>query len=107
LLPGDCEWLTSRIAAVSVIGGVLVITWMTISCITIGGRSVWPQAWQSFRSPWHEMTAGVVGTIVIVVLAWVLGILWRRQLAWEPSVRSAAASAGESAPRAPRAAVRD
>jgi SSS family solute:Na+ symporter len=71
--------VTSGIAAVSVSIGMLVITWMTLSRIKIGDRVVWPQAWSSWRSPWHEMTAGIVGTAVILGVGIALSILLPRR----------------------------
>jgi SSS family solute:Na+ symporter len=53
-------------AAIATALGVLVITWMTLSRIRIGDTAVWPAAWHAWRSPWHEMTAGVVGTAVVI-----------------------------------------
>lgn len=60
------------VAAIAVSTGVLVITWMTISRIKLGSISLWPERWDAWRSPWHEMSAGAVGTLVILVLG--LGI---------------------------------
>ena len=57
---------TSGIAAVSVIAGVLLITWLTLSRLQLNGKDVWPAEWAAFRSPLHQMTAGVIGTVFIL-----------------------------------------
>jgi SSS family solute:Na+ symporter len=67
--------VTSGMAATAVTLGVLVITWMTLSRIKIGERAIWPEAWAAWRSPWHEMTAGIVGTIVILGVGFGLALL--------------------------------
>jgi solute:Na+ symporter, SSS family len=71
--------VTSGIAAIAVSIGVLVITWMTLSRIKIGDRAVWPAAWSAWRSPWHEMTAGIVGTGVILGVGIALSLLVPRR----------------------------
>ena len=71
--------VTSGMAATAVIAGVLVITWMTLSRIRIGEHAVWPERWEEFRSPWHEMTAGLVGTAVILFVAFGLAVLLPRR----------------------------
>ncbi len=73
--------VTSGMAAVGVALGVLVITWMTLSRIKIGGRAIWPEAWAAWRSPWHEMTAGIVGTVVILGVGFGLALLRPRRAA--------------------------
>lgn len=70
--------VTGWMAATAVSVGVLVITWMTLSRIKIGETEVWPVAWHSWRSPWHEMTAGPVGTAVILILGLLLAALFSR-----------------------------
>ena len=72
---------TSGIAAVSVTAGVLLITWLTLSRLQLGGRAVWPAAWASWRSPLHEMAAGAIGTIFILALGMFLGALRRPRVA--------------------------
>ena len=71
--------VTSGMAAIAVTAGVLVITWMTLSRIKIGTRAVWPEAWAAWRSPWHEMTAGIVGTAVILAIGFGLAALRSRR----------------------------
>ncbi len=63
------------IAAISVVTGVLVIIWMTLSRLKLGGTALWPAGWEAWRSPWHEMSAGVVGTVVIIVMGLALTAL--------------------------------
>jgi SSS family solute:Na+ symporter len=65
---------TSATAAVAVSVGVAVIVWMTLSRINVGARAVWPQRWNAFQSPLHEMYAGVIGTAVILVLGIALSV---------------------------------
>jgi len=67
--------VTSGIAAFSVIFGVLLITWLTLSRLQLNGRDVWPAAWSRFRSPLHQMAAGAIGTVVIVALGLLLAAL--------------------------------
>jgi len=92
--------VTSGIAAVAVMIGVLVITWMTLSRIKIGPRAVWPEAWAAWRSPWHEMTAGIVGTAVILGVAIALSMLLPSRAA------SAEVPAGPEAPPPPSSSLR-
>jgi len=70
--------VTSWMAATSVGVGVLLISWVTISRLKIGDNAVWPAAWQAWRSPWHEMLAGPIGTVVIVALGLLLAALFSR-----------------------------
>jgi len=72
--------VTSWMAAVSVSIGVVLITWMTLSRIKLGDSAVWPDAWAAWRSPWHEMLAGPVGTLVIVGLGLLLAALSGRPI---------------------------
>jgi SSS family solute:Na+ symporter len=72
---------TSGIAAVSVTAGVLLITWLTLSRLQLGGRDVWPAAWAGWRSPLHEMAAGAIGTIFILSLGMFLAALRRPRAA--------------------------
>jgi SSS family solute:Na+ symporter len=69
--------VTSRIAAVSVSVGVILICWMTLSRMTLGNTAVWPESWNRWRSPLHEVSAGIVGTAVILMLAFVLMLISR------------------------------
>ncbi|MGB7158414.1 MAG: hypothetical protein WBD40_10145 [Tepidisphaeraceae bacterium] len=69
--------VTSGIAAFAVSVGVLVITWMTLSRIKLAGGDVWPAAWAAWRSPWHEMSAGFVGTALILIIGLGLAALRR------------------------------
>lgn len=55
-------------AAIATAAGVVVITWMTLS-----RWSIWPESWAAWRSPAHEIAAGVVGTVVIVGVGSLLG----------------------------------
>ncbi|BCM94443.1 sodium/glucose cotransporter [Abditibacteriota bacterium] len=71
--------VTSWMAAVSVSVGVLLITWMTLSRIKVGTTAFWPQSWDGWKSPFHEMLAGPVGTVIIVLLGLVLALLFSRQ----------------------------
>jgi SSS family solute:Na+ symporter len=89
--------VTSGMAATAVTIGVFVITWMTLSRIKIGPRAVWPEAWAAWRSPWHEMTAGIVGTAVILAVGFGLAMLRPRrratnQATTDPLVEAAARS---------------
>ena len=68
--------VTSWMAAVAVTIGVLLITWMTLSRLKLGATPVWPDAWASFRSPWHEMLAGPLGTLAIIGIGLLLGALF-------------------------------
>jgi len=70
--------VTGWMAATSVSVGVVVITWMTLSRLKVGGSEIWPAAWHSWRSPWHEMTAGPVGTVLILVVGLLLAALFGR-----------------------------
>jgi SSS family solute:Na+ symporter len=79
--------VTSGIAALSVTVGVIVITWMTLSRIKIAGGDVWPAAWASWRSPFHEMTAGFFGTAIIVGLGLLLAA-FRKPAATPPPHRA-------------------
>ncbi len=68
--------VTSWMAAVAVSFGVLLITWMTVSRLKLGTTAVWPQAWEHFRSPWHEMLAGPIGTLAIIIVGLLLGAMF-------------------------------
>ena len=68
--------VTSWMAAVSVSLGVLLITWMTVSRLKLGTTEVWPAAWASWRSPWHEMLAGPLGTLAIIMIGLLLGAIF-------------------------------
>ena len=85
--------VTGTIAAVSVTVGVLLITWLTLSRLQLNGQSVWPAAWARFRSPLHQMSAGAIGTIVIVALGLLLAALRGR----DPSSRRDGANADATA----------
>lgn len=66
---------TNGIAVVSVIAGVLVLIWMTLSRINLSGITLWPEAWDAWRCPLHQMAGGIVGTAVIVGLGMLLSLL--------------------------------
>ena len=85
--------VTSRIAALSVTLGIVIIAWMTLSRLKIGERSVWPEAWSAFRSGWHPMTAGVVGTLFILVFGLTLAA-FRKPAPVKPEPRPVARVAG-------------
>jgi solute:Na+ symporter, SSS family len=57
-------------AMAAVAAGVGVIVWMTLS-----RTKHWPGAWAAFRSPFHELLANVVGTVVILLCGLVLGVV--------------------------------
>ena len=67
--------VTSGIAGFSVTVGVLLITWLTLSRLQLNGQPIWPAAWSRFRSPLHQMAAGAIGTVTIVVLGLLLAAL--------------------------------
>jgi solute:Na+ symporter, SSS family len=67
--------VTSGIAGFSVTVGVLLITWLTLSRLQLNGQPIWPAAWSRFRSPLHQMVAGAIGTVTIVVLGLLLAAL--------------------------------
>jgi SSS family solute:Na+ symporter len=71
--------VTSRVAMVATALGVLVICWMSLS-----RWPVWPAAWAAYRSPWNEMSAGIVGTAVILGVGYVLAALSPAQAAAAP-----------------------
>lgn len=60
----------SKAAATGVIVGVLLILWMTLSKMPI-----WPEAWKSWASPYHDLTIPVVGTLAVIVVGALLGRL--------------------------------
>lgn len=64
--------VTSGIAAFATGSGVLVIFWMSVS-----RWPIWPEAWAPGRSPLHEITAGFVGTGVILLLG--IGLTFLRE----------------------------
>ena len=65
--------VTSGIAAIATAAGIAVIVWLTLS------RWLdWPTWLQPLQSPWHEMTAGVVGTLTILGVGIGLTALLRR-----------------------------
>lgn len=66
----------SVIAAVSVIAGVLVITWMVLSRLNLSGVTFWPHAWAAWRCPIHPLASGIVGTAAIVLVG--LALAWLR-----------------------------
>ena len=68
--------VTSWMAAVAVTFGVLLITWMTVSRLKLGAHAIWPESWAAFRSPWHEMLAGPLGTVAIIVVGLLLGAIF-------------------------------
>lgn len=55
--------VTSRMAAIAVTIGVLVIVWATFS-----PTEFWPAAWSGFRSPLHNLLTVVLGTLVILAI---------------------------------------
>lgn len=57
-----------------VLTGVLVIAWMVVS-----KTDVWPQSWQSLRSPFHSFMIIVVGTLVILLVGLACAQIWPRQ----------------------------
>ena len=68
--------VTSWMAAVATTFGVLLITWMTVSRLKLGTTQVWPQGWEHLRSPWHEMLAGPIGTLAIILVGLLLGAVF-------------------------------
>ena len=62
-----------------VVTGVLLITWLTLSRLQLNGQDVWPAEWAAFRSPLHQMTAGVIGTVFILVMGLSLAALRPRR----------------------------
>lgn len=68
---------TSGIALVSVLAGVLVVTWMTLSRLNLSGITFWPDAWAPWRCPIHQMAGGIVTTAVILFVGFVLASLRR------------------------------
>ena len=71
--------VTNWMAAVAVSIGVLLIVWMTLSRLKIGQIAVWPASWSGWKSPFHEMLAGPVGTVTIVVLGLLLAAIFSRR----------------------------
>jgi SSS family solute:Na+ symporter len=65
-----CRRAGSRSALGGVILGVLVILWLTIS-----PRPLWPEWLSSFRSPFHNLLATVIGTLTVLIAGVVLS-LW-------------------------------
>ena len=63
---------SSGAAAIGVVVGVLLILWMTLSKMPI-----WPAAWKSFVSPYHDLTIPVAGTLAVIIVGWALGWVGR------------------------------
>jgi SSS family solute:Na+ symporter len=58
------------IAFFSTAAGIAVIVWMSVS-----RWPIWPQSWAAYRSPWHELTTTVIGTLLILLLGFGLTLL--------------------------------
>ncbi|MCP5520061.1 MAG: sodium:solute symporter [Verrucomicrobiales bacterium] len=57
-------------AGTAVVAGILVIIWMTIST-----KSIWPEAWAGWRSPFHDLMITVVGTCTILLTGFLLTLV--------------------------------
>lgn len=84
-------------AAISVTLGVLLITWITASRMKLGGYSIWPTAWEAWRSPWHQMTAGIFGTATVIGVGLILTAIFTRRTP-QPIAHTPRSSAGTIGP---------
>jgi Na+/proline symporter len=77
-----CRRVTNSAAIIATVLGVMVITWMSLS-----RWPIWPDTWAVYRSPWHEMMAGVVGTAVIIGVG--LLLTWGMRFTFKPRATAA------------------
>lgn len=66
----------SKAAAGGVIAGVVLILWMTLSKMPI-----WPAAWSGTVSPFHDLFIPIAGTVTVLGVGWLLGLVDRRPAA--------------------------
>jgi SSS family solute:Na+ symporter len=55
---------TSRIAAIAVTIGLIVIVWAAFSPVDV----LWPDAWNAYRNPLHNNLTVVLGTFLILAI---------------------------------------
>ncbi len=68
----------NKAAVVGLTTGVALIVWMTLSKLP-----VWPEAWAAARSPFHDLFIPTAGTVAVLAVGSVLGLV-NRHTAQEP-----------------------